>query len=277
MRSLRQSIVTTLLVIGLVSTANAVLPIERLDGFKGAKAYLVQTHSLPMVDIEIGIDAGDRFDPMGKSGLADMTAGLMKYRACNNQGLLTEAQIAEEIADLGANIGLSVSGEREIVRIRTLSRKDLLERAVQLASSMLSSPTYDPNILAREKQRTITGLLEAETKPEYVLERRFKRMVYGSYPLADSPSVKSVSAITADDLRQFHKRFYRGDRMIISIVGDVISCKPMKLCNLCLRIFHSQGHPYLLCQNCSVHQLSHLLSVRCKSHLILNRRTLRWG
>lgn len=243
MRSLRQSIVTTLLVIGLVSTANAVLPIERLDGFKGAKAYLVQTHSLPMVDIEIGIDAGDRFDPMGKSGLADMTAGLMKYRACNNQGLLTEAQIAEEIADLGANIGLSVSGEREIVRIRTLSRKDLLERAVQLASSMLSSPTYDPNILAREKQRTITGLLEAETKPEYVLERRFKRMVYGSYPLADSPSVKSVSAITADDLRQFHKRFYRGDRMIISIVGDVDQLQANEIVQSLLKNIPQSGSP----------------------------------
>jgi zinc protease len=235
--------VTTLLVIGLVSTANAVLPIERLDGFKGAKAYLVQTHSLPMVDIEIGIDAGDRFDPMGKSGLADMTAGLMKYGARNNQGLLTEAQIADEIADLGANIGLSVSGERAIVRIRTLSRKDLLERAVQLASSMLSSSTYDPNILAREKQRTITGLLEAETKPEYVLERRFKRMVYGSYPLADSPSVKSVSAITADDLRQFHKRFYRGDRMIISIVGDVDQLQANEIVQSLLKNIPQSGSP----------------------------------
>jgi len=64
-------------------------------------------------------------------------------------------------------------------------------------------------------------LLEAETKPEYVLERRFKSMVYGNYPLAQSPSVKSVSAITPADLAQFHKRFYRSDRMIVSIVGDV--------------------------------------------------------
>ena len=46
-------------------------------------------------------------------------------------------------------------------------------------------------------------------------------MVYGNYPLAQSPSVKSVSAITPADLAQFHKRFYRSDRMIVSIVGDV--------------------------------------------------------
>ena len=210
-----------LLGFGLLDSAQAILPIEKLDTYKGAKAYLVQTKTLPMVDIEVSIDAGDRYDPAGKSGLADMTAGLMNYGVRGEGGLLSEAQIADEIADLGANIGLSVGGERAILRIRTLSRKDLRDRAVQLASAMLSTPTYDSNILAREKQRTITSLLEAETKPDYVLERRFKKMIYGTYPLAESPSVKSVAAITVSDLQKFHQQFFRGDRMIVSIVGDV--------------------------------------------------------
>jgi zinc protease len=221
MRVLRSSLAICLLTLGLFTRAQAILPIEKLDVHKGAKAYLVQTKALPMVDIEVSIDAGDRYDPAGKSGLADMTAGLMMYGVRGDRGVLNEAQIADEIADLGANIGLSASGERAILRIRTLSRKDLRDRAVQLAAMMISAPTYDSNVLAREKQRTITSLLEAETKPEYVLDRRFKKMVYGSYPLADSPSVKSIGAIQVSDLTQFHKQFYRGDRMIVSIVGDV--------------------------------------------------------
>jgi zinc protease len=206
---------------GLLGNAHAILPIEKLDSYKGAKTYLVQTKALPMVDIEVSIDAGDRYDPAGKSGLADMTAGLMNYGAKGDKGVLTEAQIADEIADLGANIGLSVGGERAILRIRSLSRKDLRDRAVKLAAAMLSAPTYDPKIVEREKQRTITSLKEAETKPEYVLERRFKKSVYGDYPLADSPTVKSVAAVNTSDLKQFHQQFYRGDRMIVSIVGDV--------------------------------------------------------
>jgi zinc protease len=206
---------------GLLSNAYAILPIEKLDSYKGAQAYLVQTKALPMVDIEVSIDAGDRYDPVGKSGVADMVAGLMNYGARGDKGLLTEAQIADEIADLGANIGLSVGGERAILRIRSLSRKDLRDRAVQLAAAMLSAPSYDPKIVEREKQRTITSLREAETKPEFVLERRFKKSVYGNYPLADSPSVQSVGSVNVNDLKQFHKQFYRGDRMIVSIVGDV--------------------------------------------------------
>jgi len=214
-------LVANFLSLGLLAPAYAILPIEQLESVKGAKAYLVQTRSLPMVDIEISIDAGDRYDPADKSGLATVAGQLMNYGARSDRGLLTEAQIADEIADLGANVGISVSGERVIMRIRSLSRKDLRERAVQLAASMLSAPTYDPTILTREKQRMTTALLESETKPEVVLERRFRKLVYANYPLGNSPSVQTISNITATDLQQFHKRFYRGDRMIVSIVGDV--------------------------------------------------------
>lgn len=221
MRTLNRGLWLVILTLGLIQSAYAILPIEKLDSYKGAKVFLVQTKVLPMVDIEISIDAGDRYDPSNKSGLADMAAGLMNYGARGDKGLLTEAQIADEIADLGASIGVSAGGERTIMRIRSLSRKDLRDRAVQLAATMLSSPLYDAKILEREKQRSITNLLEAETKSEFVLDRRFKKSVYGNYPLGNSPSVKSVSSVSVSDLMQFHKTFYRGDRIIISIVGDV--------------------------------------------------------
>lgn len=241
MKALKQILAAGILCFGFLSAVHAIPPIEKLETFKGAKAYLVQTKSLPMVDIEVSIDAGDRYDPEGKSGLADMTAGLMKYGARSGSGLLNEAQIADEMADLGATIALSVSGERAILRIRTLSREDLLKRAVQLAAAMLSEPTYDPQVIAREKQRVITNLLEAETKPEYVLEKRFKKLVYGTYPLANSPSVKSIGAISAADLKQFHQQFYRGDRMIVSIVGDVSSMQANDIVQALLKKIPQNG------------------------------------
>jgi zinc protease len=218
---IKQAGIALALILGVITSAHAILPIEKLDSFKSAQAYLVQTKALPMVDIEISIDAGDRYDPVAKSGLATVVGQLMNYGAKSEKGFLSEAQIADELADLGANLGVSVSGERAIMRIRTLSRKDLRDRAVQLASAMLSAPTYDAKILAREKQRMTTALLESETKPESVLDRRFRKSVYGNYPLANSPTVQSIANISATDLQQFHKQFYRGDRMIVSIVGDV--------------------------------------------------------
>ena len=241
MKLIKQSCCAIIFVFGFLQSAQAILPIEKLDSVKGAKAYLVQTKALPMVDIEISIDAGDRFDPTGKSGLASMTAELMSYGARSSKGALSEAQIADEIADLGANFGISVGGERAVIRIRSLSRKDLCDRAVQLASAMLSAPTYDAKILEREKQRAITGLLEAETKPESVLERRFRKSVYGNYPLAESPSVKSVGSVSVSDLVRFHQQFYRGDRIIVSIVGDVSPAEARKIVEVLLKNVPQSG------------------------------------
>ncbi len=243
MNLLQKTILAGLLTFGIFNHAFAILPIEKLDSYKGAKAFLVQTKALPMVDIEVSIDAGDRYDPTGKSGLADMAATLMNYGARGDKGVLNEAQIADEIADLGANIGLSVGGERAILRIRSLSRKDLRDRAVQLAAIMLGAPTYDAKIVEREKQRTITNLLEAETKPEFVLERRFKKSVYGSYPLANSPTVKSVTAVGVSDLVKFHKQFYCGDRIIISIVGDVDRTQANEIVQVILKQIPQSGPP----------------------------------
>ena len=243
MNALKNSILVCLMTLGYCATAHAILPIEKLDSFKGSKGYFVQTKALPMVDIEVSIDAGDRYDPTGKSGLADMTAGLMNYGVRGAQGMLSEAQIADEIADLGANIGLSVSGERAILRIRSLSRKDLRDRAVKLAAAMLSSPTYQSTVVEREKQRMITSLLEAETKPEFVLERRFKKSIYGNYPLANTPTVKSVAAVSVNDLTQFHQQFYRTDRMIVSIVGDVDRSQANEIMQTLLQKIPQSGAP----------------------------------
>ena len=243
MNALQKSILVCLLTFGYFAAAHAILPIEKLDSFKGSKGYLVQTKALPMVDIEVSIDAGDRFDPSGKSGLADMASGLMNYGVKGDQGILSEAQIADEIADLGANIGLSVGGERAIMRIRSLSRKDLRDRAVKLAAAMLSSPTYETKIVEREKQRTITNLLEAETKPEFALERRFAKSIYGDYPLGNNPTVKSIAAVGAKDLTQFHQQFYRSDRMIVSIVGDVDRVQANEIVQTLLQKIPQSGNP----------------------------------
>jgi len=232
-----------LLMMGLLQPVHAILPIEPLDSVRGTKAYLVQTKSLPMVDIEISIDAGDRYDPSGKSGLATIVGQLMNFGAKSDKGLLSEAQIADEIADLGANFGVSVSGERATMRIRTLSRKDLRDRAVQLASALLSAPTYDAKILVREKQRMTTALLESETKPESVLDRRFRKLIYGNYPLGNSASVQSITNISSTDLHQFHQQFYRADRMIISIVGDVDKAEATEIVECLLQKVPQSGSP----------------------------------
>jgi zinc protease len=96
--------------------AHAVLPIQEILLSNGMKAYLIQTNAIPMVDIEISIDAGSRYDPKDQSGLASLTAAMLTRGIAWQGGILNEAQQADAIAELGASISASASGERAIVQ-----------------------------------------------------------------------------------------------------------------------------------------------------------------
>jgi zinc protease len=113
------------------SGANAILPIEALETVKGAKTFFIQTKSLPIIDVEVSIDAGSRYDPENKSGVAALTAQLLTLGTGSGKSSLSEAQIADQIADLGASISVVASSERTVLRIRSLSRTDLREQVVQ--------------------------------------------------------------------------------------------------------------------------------------------------
>ena len=212
-----------------VAQAYAVLPIQEIPLSNGTKAYLIQTNAIPMVDIEISIDAGSRYDPKNQSGLASLTAAMLTRGIAWQGGILNEAQQADAIAELGASISASASGERAIVRARSLSKPDILNPLLQLLVASVSKPIFNQSILMREKQRVSAAIQEGDTKPEVVLQKRFRQEVFGNYPLARSPSIESITAIKEGDLKRFHQDFYRQGRVIVNIVGNVDPAKAKQI------------------------------------------------
>ncbi|HVL08084.1 MAG TPA: insulinase family protein, partial [Burkholderiaceae bacterium] len=59
------------------TVAQAALPIQHWTAATGARVYFVPSPSIPMLDINLDFNAGTRFDPRDKAGLATMAAGLL--------------------------------------------------------------------------------------------------------------------------------------------------------------------------------------------------------
>jgi len=156
-----------------------------------------------------------------QSGLAALTAAMLTRGISWQSGTLNEAQQADAIAELGASISASASGERTIVRARSLSKPELFNPLLQLLVASVSKPIFDQSILIREKQRVSSAIQEGDTKPEVVLQKRFRQAVFGNYPLARSSSIESIAAIQEGDLKRFHQDFYRQDRVIVNLVGNI--------------------------------------------------------
>ena len=82
-------------VLGLnAAPASAVLPIEHWTTPNGARVYFVRAASIPMLDVSVAFDAGARFDPPGRDGLASLTNAQLAKGA----GSLDENAIAEGFA-----------------------------------------------------------------------------------------------------------------------------------------------------------------------------------
>ncbi len=214
--------------------AHATLPIQHWTQSSGAKVYLVETATLPMVDVQIDFDAGARREPADKIALANMTAHLLELGtaarlpargrgqpATPYDGALDENQLGEAWADLGAGFSGSASSDRMSFKLRSLTEPDLLKRSVQLAARQLGEPSFPADVWARERARAIASLRESMTRPATVASRAWMPRVFGGHPYGRDATEATLQAISVDDMRAFHDRYLQACRAKISIVGAV--------------------------------------------------------
>jgi zinc protease len=199
--------------------AGATLPITQWQTKAGARVLFVETHDLPMLDVSVDFPAGSSRDTPEKSGTASLALRLMGLGA---EGL-SEDQISERFADVGAQPGARFDADRAGFMVRTLSSLRERNAALEVMASILQRPTFPQAVLEREKARALAGLREADTQPETLVDREFRRLVYGTHPYAlrGSGEIDTVAKLTRADLEAFYRRHYGAGSAVVSIIGDV--------------------------------------------------------
>ncbi len=199
------------------------MPIEHWVQPSGAQVWLVQSPAIPMLDVQLDFDAGERRDPPGQSGLAN-AAATMTSKGVAPQGplpALDENQLGQAWADLGASFGCGASSDRLSCKLRTLTDPALLPQSVQLASRQLGTPSFAPAVWQRERARWSASIQESLTRPATVAARAFERAVYGSHPYGAHPTPQSLARIDAAALRRFYGQHVQACRAKVSVVGAV--------------------------------------------------------
>jgi zinc protease len=205
------------------AVAHAAIPIESWTASTGAKVFFVPSPSIPMLDVNIDFDAGSRYDPPGKAGLATLTAALLDKGAGAQDGqpARNEAQIADAFADTGADFGGAAGGDRGGIGLRTLTASPEREQSLRLAAQLIKAPTYPDAVVAREKQRLITAIREGDTRPGVIADKKLSKAVYPNHPYGVSATAESVGAITHDDLLKFWQDNYTAKRAVVTLIGAI--------------------------------------------------------
>jgi zinc protease len=205
--------------IACAAPVQAVLPIQQWQTAGGARVLFVETHDLPMLDLAVDFPAGASRDTRENSGLAGLTLRMLRLGA---EGL-DEDQIAERLADVGADIGGRFDMDRAGYSLRTLSSARERDQAIAVLLRILQKPTFPPAIFEREKERVLAALKESDTKPEAIADREFKRLLYADHPysLRGSGEIDTVARLNRDDLVGFYRRHFSGREAVVSIIGDL--------------------------------------------------------
>lgn len=185
----------------------------------GTRVYFVETHELPMFEVELVFDAGSVRDPADKRGLAALTARMLNEGA----GELDVEEIARRFESVGAEFGASSERETASLSLRSLSDRGLRQPAVELFAAIAGQPTFPEASLTRERSRALVGLEQLKQSPGDLAAKALMERVYGSHPYAAYPDgdAAGLNGIARADLIDFHRRFYVGANAVLAIVGDL--------------------------------------------------------
>lgn len=197
--------------------ASAVLPIEHWTTPTGARVFFVHAPAIPMLDLAITFDAGGRYGAADRVGLASLTSAMLAKGVPG----LGESEIAERFASVGAQRGGGASSDRATVSLRTLSSAEERGVALEMLERLLAEPTFPAEVLAREKERVIHALREAQTKPETIAGQEFSALIYPGHPYGRHATPETVAAVTREDLVAFHRAHYSADRAVVAMIGAV--------------------------------------------------------
>jgi zinc protease len=206
-----------LLILFFSSYAYADLNIQNWKTPNGTKVYFVENHSLPVVDVNVMFSAGSVRDSKETNGVASMTNHLMFSGSAG----MTELELMNSFADIGAQIGSNFNRDQSSFSLRTLSEEK--SEAIELFKLVLQKPNFDKQILDREAKRYVANIAQAETMPEAIATKKFMKSIYGEHPygLPSSGTIDSINRIKVRHLEKFYKEYYVANQADIVIVGDV--------------------------------------------------------
>lgn len=207
--------------------------VPKIQEFKtkaGIPVLFVPTTALPIVDIDLRFNAGSARDGSINStgfGIANMTATMLEQGSKR----LDENEFTRAVETLGINLGSSAYKDMFTVSLRSLSDDKHLLPAIDLMTQMLTEPSFDEQILARNKARLLVGLQQQKQDPNSLASIAFSKALYGSHPYAH-PSVgtlETVPTIQKKHLIDFKNRYLVAANASLAMTGNLTLEQAKKL------------------------------------------------
>lgn len=193
--------------------------IARVELPGGSVLIVQEDPTVPLVAIRGAFRAGLRYETSANIGVSNLMASLWARSTASR----TYADICRELESMGSSLD-GYSGRNTVgVTVDVLSAH--LSRGLALLSDVLIHPEFDADEINRERRLILEALQTRSDSPGRVANLLFARSHYGAHPYSfDSLGTDAtIRGMTRDDLLGYYRRFVQPERMVLSIVGDVVA------------------------------------------------------
>ena len=184
----------------------------------GLTLAVVEMHKVPVVDVEVMVDAGAARDPADAPGLATFTA-LMLQQGAGTRGAL---EVADEAAFLGAQLNTTASFDGAVASVHVPKRR--LDAALDLLADVVMRPAFSDSEVNRQRELRGAQLVQQRDEPVAVANVAFPAIVFGpahpyGHPLNGTDA--AIAALARQRVVDFYRTYYRPDGARVLIVGDI--------------------------------------------------------
>ncbi len=192
----------------------------------GLTLAVAEMHKVPVVDVQVMIDAGAARDPADAPGLATFTAAMLQQGA-GTRGAL---EVADEAAFLGAELNTTASFDLAVASVHVPKRR--LEAALDLLADVVLRPTFSDSEVNRQRELRGAQLVQQRDEPVAVANVAFPAIVFGAahpygHPLNGTDA--ATAAIARERVVEFYRTYYRPTGTRVLVVGDISLAEARKL------------------------------------------------
>jgi zinc protease len=184
----------------------------------GLKLMIVEQHELPVADFVLLVGSGSTSDPSGKTGVANLTATMLREGTTTRKSL----EIADQIAFLGINLSPTSSWESSTLSLHTPIAQ--LDSALALFADVALHPSFPDSDFERIRKTRLTELLQLRDQGPAIANIAFPAIIYGNAHPYGAPAIgteASVKSLATPDLRSYYQANYAPNNTTMIIVGDV--------------------------------------------------------
>ena len=196
----------------------ALPPILTRELPNGLKLLIVEHHELPLADFVLLVGSGSTTDPASKTGVANLTATMLREGTTTRKSL----DIADQIAYLGINLSPSSSWESSTLSLHTPTAQ--LDSALALFADVALRPSFPADEFERLRKNRLTDLLRLRDQGPAIANLVFPAIIYGGthpYGAATLGTEASVKSLSVTDLQSYYQTNFKPNNSTLIIVGDV--------------------------------------------------------